>query len=623
MTQLILNIIVASNLLLAGFVAGRGIVAIILGVNNSKNNQSVVTMGDVGEEVLYVALSLGALIGDGIAIRNIANGKSSFWAIAIVTALTLGVVVSQVLAVKLLRAHCPIDPVGKDPKDYTAEEEAWSAEVKFRRIWIYIGAIEVVLLALAILLSALYKGAPGEAPASSNAKPAVEAPASGDVEAQSETPVAGDISEVKAADKEVDKPADSVDEPDMASWGEASPTVLKKVGGYTAEDHAMVKKWSKYFSKKPISNVSFPEKDKERKAQAEYRRPVTMRYSKASNEAKTRKETYREIARNPVYGAGMADAIVTSFPDLPGLDDEYQRVVQFAKLHRIVYKKKIDGRIGNQHWINEDETANKLYRTLASWLIELLDQEYEYSKVERRETREQWGLPTTFSKVSQIPKSLRKMYFVGDKIPRKLRHTKRYTAVSEQDSLPAVIWIHKSGKKDYTFGTGKDNKNFRLFKAGKTVARREKSNPGGNPGTGSPPAENETPQEGSEPKPGGTPKYTSPKKNPAKDPVNNGNAKKGGGKNKSPNKEEKTPDPVRQEPPKSVGDESNDSSSGKSDPPKDTQGGNTDSTALPTVNKNTGNDTITTVKKDGSGNQTTETSKPADKVSTGKHEIAE
>lgn len=315
------------------------------------------------------------------------------------------------------------------------------------------------------------------------------------------------------------------------------------------DDDQLIEKWyGKYqvADAGAICRQPFYENDTVRDAQAEYKRPVMFKYTDPNNKDLTYKETIEAILYSPTYAGGMAEFLT----EFDRIREQNQDLVAIAKEHRERYDTA-DGvdPDGLQYSIcrnpntNQDELTRDAQRNAA--IVCEVFSKFTYGGVEARQTKEQWGLPIKFETQEDIPVGAQWQYRVGSTVENPLRYMKKYTAAEEQDSLPAVIWsFTNADDSKIVFGTGADNKNFRIFDEGskntstKTKVTTETYDPGnpGNPGNPDNPSNppQDPPTDDPEDPPTDDPEdppATEPAKNPTKDPVNPGNAPTGGGDN--------------------------------------------------------------------------------------------
>lgn len=302
------------------------------------------------------------------------------------------------------------------------------------------------------------------------------------------------------------------------------------------DDDQLIEKWyGKYqvADAGAICRQPFYENDTVRDAQAEYKRPVMFKYTDPNNKDLTYKETIEAILYSPTYAGGMAEFLT----EFDRIREQNQDLVAIAKEHRERYDTA-DGvdPDGLQYSIcrnpntNQDELTRDAQRNAA--IVCEVFSKFTYGGVEARQTKEQWGLPIKFETQEDIPVGAQWQYRVGSTVENPLRYMKKYTAAEEQDSLPAVIWsFTNADDSKIVFGTGADNKNFRIFDEGskntstKTKVTTETYDPG-NPGNPDNPSNPPSNPPGNPPQDPPTddpedPPATEPAKDPTKGPGHN------------------------------------------------------------------------------------------------------
>lgn len=302
------------------------------------------------------------------------------------------------------------------------------------------------------------------------------------------------------------------------------------------DDDQLIEKWyGKYqvADAGAICRQPFYENDTVRDAQAEYKRPVMFKYTDPNNKDLTYKETIEAILYSPTYAGGMAEFLT----EFDRIREQNQDLVAIAKEHRERYDTA-DGvdPDGLQYSIcrnpntDQDELTRDAQRNAA--IVCEVFSKFTYGGVEARQTKEQWGLPIKFETQEDIPVGAQWQYRVGSTVENPLRYMKKYTAAEEQDSLPAVIWsFTNADDSKIVFGTGADNKNFRIFDEGskntstKTKVTTETYDPG-NPGNPDNPSNPPSNPPGNPPQDPPTddpedPPATEPAKDPTKGPGHN------------------------------------------------------------------------------------------------------
>lgn len=302
------------------------------------------------------------------------------------------------------------------------------------------------------------------------------------------------------------------------------------------DDDQLIEKWyGKYqvADAGAICRQPFYENDTVRDAQAEYKRPVMFKYTDPNNKDLTYKETIEAILYSPTYAGGMAEFLT----EFDRIREQNQDLVAIAKEHRERYDTA-DGvdPDGLQYSIcrnpntDQDELTRDAQRNAA--IVCEVFSKFTYGGVEARQTKEQWGLPIKFETQEDIPVGAQWQYRVGNTVENPLRYMKKYTAAEEQDSLPAVIWsFTNADDSKIVFGTGADNKNFRIFDEGskntstKTKVTTETYGPG-NPGNPDNPSNPPSNPPGNPPQDPPTddpedPPATEPAKDPTKGPGHN------------------------------------------------------------------------------------------------------
>lgn len=302
------------------------------------------------------------------------------------------------------------------------------------------------------------------------------------------------------------------------------------------DDDQLIKKWyGKYqvADAGAICRQPFYENDTVRDAQSEYKRPVMFKYTDPNNKDLTYKETIEAILYSPTYAGGMAEFLT----EFDRIREQNQDLVAIAKEHRERYDTA-DGvdPDGLQYSIcrnpntDQDELTRDAQRNAA--IVCEVFSKFTYGGVEARQTKEQWGLPIKFETQEDIPVGAQWQYRVGSTVENPLRYMKKYTAAEEQDSLPAVIWsFTNADDSKIVFGTGADNKNFRIFDEGskntstKTKVTTETYDPG-NPGNPDNPSNPPSNPPGNPPQNPPTddpedPPATEPAKDPTKGPGHN------------------------------------------------------------------------------------------------------
>lgn len=302
------------------------------------------------------------------------------------------------------------------------------------------------------------------------------------------------------------------------------------------DDDQLIKKWyGKYqvADAGAICREPFRENDTVRDAQSEYKRPVMFKYTDPNNKDLTYKETIEAILYSPTYAGGMAEFLT----EFDRIREQNQDLVAIAKEHRERYDTA-DGvdPDGLQYSIcrnpntDQDELTRDAQRNAA--IVCEVFSKFTYGGVEARQTKEQWGLPIKFETQEDIPVGAQWQYRVGSTVENPLRYMKKYTAAEEQDSLPAVIWsFTNADDSKIVFGTGADNKNFRIFDEGskntstKTKVTTETYDPG-NPGNPDNPSNPPSNPPGNPPQNPPTddpedPPATEPAKDPTKGPGHN------------------------------------------------------------------------------------------------------
>ncbi len=302
------------------------------------------------------------------------------------------------------------------------------------------------------------------------------------------------------------------------------------------DDDQLIEKWyGKYqvADAGAICREPFRENDTVRDAQSEYKRPVMFKYTDPNNKDLTYKETIEAILYSPTYAGGMAEFLT----EFDRIREQNQDLVAIAKEHRERYDTA-DGvdPDGLQYSIcrnpntDQDELTRDAQRNAA--IVCEVFSKFTYGGVEARQTKEQWGLPIKFETQEDIPVGAQWQYRVGSTVENPLRYMKKYTAAEEQDSLPAVIWsFTNADDSKIVFGTGADNKNFRIFDEGskntstKTKVTTETYDPG-NPGNPDNPSNPPSNPPGNPPQNPPTddpedPPATEPAKDPTKGPGHN------------------------------------------------------------------------------------------------------
>lgn len=302
------------------------------------------------------------------------------------------------------------------------------------------------------------------------------------------------------------------------------------------DDDQLIEKWyGKYqvADAGAICRQPFYENDTVRDAQSEYKRPVMFKYTDPNNKDLTYKETIEAILYSPTYAGGMAEFLT----EFDRIREQNQDLVAIAKEHRERYDTA-DGvdPDGLQYSIcrnpntDQDELTRDAQRNAA--IVCEVFSKFTYGGVEARQTKEQWGLPIKFETQEDIPVGAQWQYRVGSTVENPLRYMKKYTAAEEQDSLPAVIWsFTNADDSKIVFGTGADNKNFRIFDEGskntstKTKVTTETYDPG-NPGNPDNPSNPPSNPPGNPPQNPPTddpedPPATEPAKDPTKGPGHN------------------------------------------------------------------------------------------------------
>lgn len=414
----------------------------ICATNSRREEKADVTVGDVVEDAVNTVLfgSFGWLCWT--SVRRLAAGRSLFAP----TIVALGIVA---LLIFTFYALLVAQVRREERQDIPDDEQIEMTEVGRRKRGLALSVVLLLVAAIAIPVSVL---AVGKAPV---AKPKQE-----------------------TAKSAVNKPED------VATTGEDDAFLPSDL-----DADALVEKWYGKYSSGKIILEPYKEYDDERDRRSEYKRPVLFPYTDPNNKDLTYEETIRAILDAPTYGGGMAE-FLTEFSQIKA---QNPTLVKFAEEHRKAYNDASGNYFdGLQHWIRHDPNTDQDvlsddYKYYAAELCEVFTK-FTYGGVEARQTREQWGLPITFEKQEDIPSGLTWKYQVGDTVPNSLRYAKKYTEPEEQDSLPAVIWTYKNPDGSVIeFGTGADNKNFRLFdKSGKrTVTNTVTTTPGnpGNPGT--------------------------------------------------------------------------------------------------------------------------------------------
>lgn len=298
------------------------------------------------------------------------------------------------------------------------------------------------------------------------------------------------------------------------------------------DDDQLIEKWyGKYqvADAGAICRQPFYENDTVRDAQAEYKRPVMFKYTDPNNKDLTYKETIEAILYSPTYAGGMAEFLT----EFDRIREQNQDLVAIAKEHRERYDTA-DGvdPDGLQYSIcrnpntDQDELTRDAQRNAA--IVCEVFSKFTYGGVEARQTKEQWGLPIKFETQEDIPVGAQWQYRVGSTVENPLRYMKKYTAAEEQDSLPAVIWsFTNADDSKIVFGTGADNKNFRIFDEGsKNTSTKTKVTTESNPGNPDNPSNPPSNPPGNPPQDPPTddpedPPATEPAKDPTKGPGHN------------------------------------------------------------------------------------------------------
>ena len=220
------------------------------------------------------------------------------------------------------------------------------------------------------------------------------------------------------------------------------------------------------------------------------------------------KELQEEILRNPV----ICDMVIRALKDLElasgstvgDLNPWMQKFL--SKMDDAMSKK--DHPRGNEIWLErfEDDDGilvTKEYRRIAAMVVVLLGR-FKNNGIVKKATKINYCLP---------------LIAEGS-----ITRTKLADYQEDKEAI-SLSFVRKDNKTELTIGFNIHDKRFELF--GSAVIESRKTGGGGGIIPGIKPNPNPKPK----PKPGSDPKKKQGK-NPAKDPVNKGNAKRGGGDNR-------------------------------------------------------------------------------------------